>query len=70
MRYREDAVGAVIQPSNTETLITATVLFTLLIGVGFVVAGYRGRQIWLTVWGGMTVLMGSAYFVAMLFGYA
>lgn len=69
MRYREDALGAAIQPANTEALVTATVFFTLLIGIGFVVAGYRGRQIWLMVWGGMTVLMGSTYFVGVLLGF-
>lgn len=61
MRYRITEAGAV--PDQTAgDIVLATVLFTLLVGIGFLIAGVKGRQRWLQFWGGLTCFCCVAYF--------
>ena len=62
MRYEEIPIDnlASVDPGMT----TATVIYTLLLGVFFVVFGIKVRQRWITFWGGTMVLAGGAYLVA------
>ncbi len=69
MRYR---VGEELQqsgpPISGEMLIFAVVL-GLLIGIALTVLGWRGRQMWLTVWGSGLVLVSVTYLVSLGLGY-
>ena len=69
MRYRigeeVEQVGPVI---SAESLIFAVVL-GLLIGASLFGLGIRGRQMWLTVWGGGLVLVSLVYLVSVGLGY-
>ena len=68
MRYREDALPGA--PGNvTEDFLVATVVFTLLVGIVMVVAGRHGRQLWLTFWGWLTILVCGGYLVAFAAGW-
>ena len=58
----------VVSPAGQGLFLGAGVFGTLL-GVGFVVAGIRGRQIWFAVWGGMLSIAGLAYLIASSLGY-
>lgn len=63
-RYRigEDPVAGT-DPVTAYMLLGAAV-FGLLTGIGFVIAGLRGRQYWLAFWGGGLVLASIAYLVS------
>ena len=69
MRYR---IGEELQqsgpPISAESLVFAVVL-GLLIGVALFVLGLRGRQMWLTVWGGGLVIVSVVYLVSVAMGY-
>lgn len=69
MRYR---IGEELQhvgpPISAETLIFAVVL-GLLVGVSLFGLGLRGRQMWLTVWGGGLVVVSVVYLVSVSLGY-
>jgi hypothetical protein len=62
MRYREgqtpDDPGV---PVDMD--FTGVGIFGVLLGIGFVVAGIRGRQYWLVLWGTILTLCSLAYVV-------
>ncbi len=58
----------VVSPAGQSLFLGAGVFGTLL-GVGFVIAGIRGRQLWFSVWGGMLSVAGLAYLIASSLGY-
>lgn len=64
MRYRvgEDGLPAAVAQSSLDITV-ATVWFTLVVGIIFVIAGTRGRQRWLQFWGTLTCLCCAAYFM-------
>jgi len=63
MRYRIGADGLALPVQNTLDVVTATVCFTLVVGILFVVVGWRGQQRWLQFWGALTCLCCAAYFL-------
>jgi len=69
MRYR---IGEDIQnlgePVGDE-LVSFSAILGLLMGVGFVVAGVRGKQVWLVFWGAGLVIASLVYLGADLLGY-
>jgi len=52
-----------------DGLVTFSAILGVIMGIGFVVAGLRGKQIWLAFWGAGLVLSSIAYLAAGLFGY-
>ena len=70
MRYREGTSPEELGSPIAEEITVGSAVFGLLLGVGFVIAGLRGRQLWLAVWGGMLVVASIAYLGAVLMGYA
>ena len=68
MRYRigTDPESA---PNPDAGIFAGVALFGLALGMGFVVAGVRGRHPWLAVWGGGLALASAAYLVAMALGH-
>ncbi len=69
MRYRigED-MQAVAEPVQ-DGLISFSALLGLIMGIGFVVAGWRGRQFWLLSWGAGLVVASILYLTAEYMGY-
>ncbi len=63
MRYRMTETGAAVPVESSADLVTATVVFTLAVGIVFLILGVRGRQNWLKFWGGLTCLCCAAYFL-------
>ena len=63
MRYRLAEDGVVSAVQSSAYIVTATVWFTLAIGIGFVVVGIRGKQTWLQFWGVLTCLCCAVYFM-------
>jgi len=68
MRYREGAPD-IADYGSTEAFLVATVVFTLVTGIVFVIAGRLGRQLWLTFWGALSILVCSVYLLLMGLGY-
>ena len=69
MRYRIGEDPGQLGPPAGDDLTTASAVFGLIIGAGFVLAGIRGRQTWLSVWGGGLVVASLAYLGALITGY-
>ena len=69
MRYRigED-MQAVAEPVQ-DGLISFSALLGLIMGIGFVVAGWRGKQFWLLSWGAGLVVASILYLTAEYMGY-
>lgn len=63
MRYRigQDPANVLGQPVTEDGLTIFTAVFSLLTGIGFVVAAIKGRQPWLLFWGGGLVLASLGY---------
>ena len=53
---------------HTETFI-GTAIFALLLGIGFVFAGIKGRQWWIVFWGSTLILASIAYLIAVALGF-
>ncbi len=60
---------AEVVPPASQGLFLGAGVFGTLLGVGFVVAGIRGRQVWFAVWGGMLAVAGLVYLIASSLGY-
>jgi len=63
MRYR---IGQEPGPNQSQAvgedgLTIFTAVFSLFTGIGFVVAGIKGRQRWLAFWGGLMALVSVVY---------
>lgn len=69
MRYRIGTNPDDLTAVSVDRLTLGTAVLGLMIGIGFVVAGRRGRQHWLTVWGGSLVIASVTYLGAVAFGY-
>ncbi len=50
-RYREGLPPG-LQPPEADGFLLAAAVLGLIMAVGFVIAGWRGRQWWLLSWGG------------------
>lgn len=68
MRYRITESGAAVPVTSSADLVTATVVFTLVIGIVLIALGVRGHQNWLKYWGGLTCVCCAAYFMRGMLG--
>lgn len=69
MRYR---IGEDIQNLGepvVDSLVPFSAILGLLMGIGFVIAGYRAKQIWLLFWGAGLVIASLLYLGADILGY-
>jgi len=76
MRYRigEETEQALINSEQNsqpvkDGLVGFSVLLGLLIGVLFVVAGFRAKQYWLVFWGAGLGISSVIYFANEMFGF-
>ncbi|MGD2138040.1 MAG: hypothetical protein PVF08_07270 [Gammaproteobacteria bacterium] len=61
MRYRIGESPEAPGPSPDQSALTATAVLSLLIGIGFMIAGIRSRHYWMAVWGTGLSLCSAAY---------
>ena len=59
MRYRENEAAPSTESLFNSEMMAGTALYTLLLGLAFIVFGLRGGQRWLAFWGGTMVLTES-----------
>jgi Na+-driven multidrug efflux pump len=70
VRYRIAPDGALENAyGGSNDVVTATVWFTLLVGIIFLVAGLRGGQRWLQFWGALTCVSCALYFMRGMLGF-
>ena len=60
-RYRIGETAETGADHLTQNLLTGAAVFGLLVGIGFVYAGIRARQIWLASWGAGLVVASLIY---------
>jgi len=51
----------------TQDIFIGAAVFGLLISIGFVIAGLRGKQYWLAFWGGGLTISSIAYLLYIAF---
>lgn len=68
MRYEEATQQADNIASVNANMMLGTAVYTLLVGIGFVLFGLRVRKRWITFWGTTMVMAGTAYLVAVVAG--
>lgn len=68
MRYRIDQTAQQAAASSTDSFIVGSVFLGLIIGVILVLAGMRGRQYWIAIWGGSLVAASIMYLGAAALG--
>lgn len=62
MRYQEDQLDKIA--SVDPGMMLGTVIYTLLLGIFFIMFGLKVRKRWIVFWGGTMVMAGGAYLVA------
>jgi hypothetical protein len=68
MRYRETLEQTDKVASVNSDMVLGTAVYTLVLGVGFIVFGTRVGKRWVTFWGATMVLAGIAYLIAVVAG--
>lgn len=61
MRYRIEDMPLDESMATTDDVYLFTVIMSLVIGIVLTWVGYKGRQIWLTVWCGGLVIASVVY---------
>ena len=65
MRYREGDTADQLSTLD-DTVFMGVAIFVLIMGIGFVLAGLRGRQYWLLSWGIGLVIASIVYIIYLL----
>jgi len=67
MRYRIGEEPDMLGTAMDQSAVYSIALLSLLLGVGFVVAGLRSRHYWLTIWGAGLSLWSAGYIALVAF---
>lgn len=70
MRYRTDEGPNAAYPysESMHQMLTLTMTMSIVIGIVLIVAGARGKILWLRVWGAVLLLLAMGYLIADFFG--
>ena len=66
-RYRIGESPLTYTDPVTAHMFLGVAVFGVFAGIGFVIAGVRGRQRWMVFWGGGLVLSSLTYLLSRLF---
>lgn len=69
MRYRIGEDTQSLGEPVVDSLVPISAVLGLLMGIGFVIAGLKAKQIWLTFWGTGLVIASILYLAADILGY-
>lgn len=69
MRYDDTLRPEENIASVSTDMMVGTAVYTLLLGIGFVIFGLRVGKRWVAFWGGTMVLAGAAYLIAIVSGF-
>jgi len=63
VRYKIDQTPGMPVAETSPDILLFTIVLSLFIGIGLLVIGKRGGQLWLTVWSAGLILCSVAYLV-------
>ena len=63
MRYRIGEEPDMLGTATDQSAVNSIALLSLLLGIGFVIAGIRSRHYWLSIWGAGLSLSSVIYIV-------
>ena len=69
MRYRDTGDYQNLGVPVDDNLVFFSIILGVLMGVGFVVAGFKVKRHWMTIWGAGLILAALSYFVMRWLGY-
>lgn len=69
MRYKDTGDILNLGQPVGDDLLVFTVAISIIIGIGFIIAGRKGRQRWMITWGTGLVFASCSYVVFSLLGY-
>ena len=69
MRYRIGEDSQNLGEPVGDELVSFSAVLGLLMGIGFVIAGLRAKQIWLAFWGAGLVICSVLYLGADILGF-
>jgi len=71
VRYRTDQGPSEAYPysESMHQMLTLTMAISIVIGIVFIVAGTRGKILWMRAWGAGLVVLSIAYLVADYLGF-
>jgi hypothetical protein len=67
MRYRIGEEPDALGTNMDQSAVSSIALLSLVLGIGFVIAGLRSRHYWLTIWGAGLSLWSAGYLVMAVF---
>lgn len=71
VRYRTDEGPNAAYPysESMHQMLSLTMVIAIVIGLIFIVAGRKGRSLWMLVWGAGLLILAVAYLVADFVGF-
>ena len=69
MRYRDTGDYQNLGVPVDDNLIFFSVSLGIILGIGFVIFGWKVKRYWLVIWGVGLVLASLSYFVMRMLGY-
>lgn len=69
MRYRDTGDYQNLGVPVDDNLVFFSIIIGIIMGVGFIVAGFKVKRHWLTIWGAGLILASCSYFVMRSLGY-
>jgi hypothetical protein len=64
-RYREGEVPGELGPPVFDYLSMGTAVYSVLLGIGLIIAGRRFKQLWMTVWGAGLVIVSVGFLIGL-----
>lgn len=69
MRYRDTGDYQNLGVPVDDNLVFVSIILGIIMGVGFIFAGFKVKRYWMSIWGAGLVLAALSYFVMRQLGY-
>lgn len=69
MRYRDTGDYQNLGVPVDDGLVFFSIILGIILGVGFIVFGFKVKRYWMVIWGAGLILASSSYFVMRMLGY-
>jgi len=69
MRYRDTGDYQNLGMPVDDNLVFFSIILGIVLGVAFVIFGFRVKRYWMAIWGAGLILAGLSYFVMRMLGY-
>lgn len=69
MRYRDTGNYENLGVPVDDNLVFFSIILGIIMGVGFIVSGFKVKRHWMTIWGIGLIFASLSYFVLRMLGY-